>query len=157
MSDIPNDDVELLQHLAIERVSKQWADFLGLLGEEFGLQLTSDEFRLLLVRIGSRFAESNPLGPCNDVAQLEAAMNRVWSERRWGFASLSDEGKHLTVVHRACPLPAALQMGAEVVGGYLEGVYAVWLKGAGAPHQLTLQQKPASGQNMHMSFELAAR
>ena len=156
-NDTPNNETELIQHLAVERIAPQWVDFLGLLGAELALQLTSEELRHLLVRLGSRFAENNPLGPCADVQELQAAMNRVWGARQWGFAAVSDLGQHLQVTHRASPLPAALQVDPEVAGGYLEGAYAVWLRAAGAPPELSLQQMAVSGLPMHMVFELTAR
>lgn len=151
------DSMDLLQHLALERIAPQWATFLSLLGNELASQLTPEELRQLLVRLGSRFAETNPLGPCEDVPALQNAFNRVWGPMQWGYATVSDLGQHLAVTHRACPLPAALQWDAELVGGYLEGAYGVWLHAAGAPAELVLKQQAASGLPMHMVFELTAR
>ena len=155
-TDTPNDEIELLRHLAIERIAPQWADFLMLLGSELGLQLSPQELRQFLTRLGSQFAESLPLGPCADITDLESAINRVWSSRQWGFAKVSDLGQHLQVTHLACPLPAALQLDAEVAGGFLEGAYGVWLRAAGAPPELTLRQQPSTGLHMQMVFELTA-
>lgn len=151
------DSTDLLQHLALERIAPQWSAFLQLLGGELATQLAPGELRQLLVRLGSRFAETNPLGPCADVASLQAAFNRVWAPMQWGYATVSDMEQHLVVTHRACPLPAALQCDAEVSGGYLEGAYGTWLQAAGAPAGLVLKQQAASGLPMHMVFGLAAR
>jgi hypothetical protein len=152
-----NDPTELLQHLALERVSPQWANFLGSLGQELGEQLSADELRHLLFRLGSRFAENQPLGACADLAAVEVAINRIWGGMRWGYVALSDLGQRLRVVHRACPLPAALQIDADVAAGYLEGAYGIWLHAAGAPAHLVLRQQPATGVPMQMVFELTAR
>jgi len=151
------DSMALLQHLALERISPQWSSFLVLLGSELSSQLSDDELRQLLFRLGSRFAEAYPLGACADVTALEAAFNQVWSRIQWGYASVSDLGRHLQVTHRACPLPAALQVTSDVAGGFLQGVYSGWLSAAGAPAELVLIQQPASGLPMHMVFELTAR
>ena len=35
----PTDQTELLRSLALERISPQWADFLGLMSEALGAQL----------------------------------------------------------------------------------------------------------------------
>ena len=154
--DAESDSSELLQHLALERVSPQWAVFLSLLGSELSAQLSPDELRQLLVSLGGRFAEANPLRPCADLAALQDAFNQVWAPMRWGYSTVSEQGRQLSVRHRACPLPAALQLDAEVVGSYLEGVYAVWLKAAGAPSELVLRQQPTSGLPMCMVFTLSA-
>ena len=151
-----SDSSELLQHLALERVSPQWAAFLTLLGSELSSQLPDDELRQLLVSLGGRFAEEHPLGPCADVTALQEALNQVWASIQWGYCTLSDEGQQMTVTHRACPLPAALQLDAEVVGGYLEGAYAFWLQAAGAPPELVLTQQPPTGVPMSMVFTLMA-
>lgn len=152
-----NDPSELLQHLALERVSPQWAHFLEGLGEELGGQLSDEELRHLLFRLGSRFAEKQPLGACTDLAEVESAANRVWRGMRWGYVVLSDLGQCLRVVHRACPLPAALQIDTDVAAGYLEGAYGVWLRAAGAPEQLVLRQQASTGVPMQMVFELMAQ
>lgn len=63
----------------------------------------------------------------------------------------------IEIVHRACPLPAALQLDAEVAGGFLEGVYGVWLKAAGAPDELVLEQVEGPQLPMYMAFVLSGR
>ena len=89
--------------------------------------------------------------------QLTEAINAVWHRMRWGYASVSDQDIEIEVVHRACPLPAALQLDAEVAGGFLEGVYGVWLKAAGAPDELVLEQVEGPHLPMYMSFVLSGR
>ena len=64
MSDMtldPTDQTELLRSLALERISPQWADFLGLMSEALGAQLEPTEYREFLVRLGEGFANQNPL------------------------------------------------------------------------------------------------
>jgi hypothetical protein len=151
-----SDSSELLQYLALERVSPQWSAFLTLLGGELSSQLSSEELRQLLLSLGGRFAEANPLGSCVDVASLQDSVNRIWAAMQWGYCKVSDQGAQLSVTHRACPLPAALQLDADVAGWYLEGVYGVWLRAAGAPSELVLRQEPSSGIPMCMTFTLTA-
>lgn len=154
----PSDEApDLLQHLALERVSVQWAGFLGALSDELQSQLADDEYRALLVRLGSRFAQSHELPACASLSEVETAANRVWAGLKWGFAEFSDYGRQLQINHHACPLPAALQVDAELAGGFLEGAYGTWLAAAGAPAELELKQLQSSGLPMHMAFELAAR
>lgn len=160
MSDMtfdPTDQTDLLRSLALERISPQWADFLGLLSEALSAQLEPVKYRQLLVRLGEGFARQHPLPDCVGLSQLSDAMNVVWQRMQWGYASVSDQGQQLAVVHRACPLPAALQLGAEVAGGFLEGVYGIWLKAAGAPDELSLTQVAGPPLPMYMAFALSGR
>ncbi len=151
------DSTDLLQHLALERISVQWAGFLGVLSDEFQSQLSSDEYRSLLGRLGARFAQVFELPACDSLPQMEAAMNQVWSSLQWGYATLSDSGRHVEVSHHACPLPAALQVDASLASGFLEGVYAAWLLAAGSPPELDLAYVPSEDRPMQMVFELSAR
>lgn len=146
----------LLTYFASERISPQWSAFLLLLGDELTGQLTSEELRHLLTRLGSRFAETHPLGICSNVAALEDALNRLWEGMRWGHVSLSDQDQFLTVSHQACPLPMAMHLDPQVAGGYLEGAYSVWLRAAGAPTELVLKQKSVDDRRMTLVFELTA-
>lgn len=150
------DTLDLMRYLALERVSAQWAGFLLVLSEALAEQLSPPEYRHFLLRLGERFAGEHPLAPVEGLDALEQVINAVWQPMAWGYVNLTDQGGSLLVVHRACPLPAALQAGAEVVGGFLEGVYGAWLKAAGAPPELQLSQLPDSGAPMHMAFELKA-
>ena len=150
------DQTDLLRHLALERISAQWSDFLGLLSAELSEQLSAEEYRGLLRRLGETFARQNPMPGALDLAQLEAEFNATWSRLQWGFARVSDQGLKLRIVHRASPLSAALQVDADVAAGYLEGAYATWLQQAGAPAGLVLRQVPGDGVPMQMVFELVA-
>lgn len=157
MSEMSEDHLELLRTLALERISPQWADFLGLMSEALGNQLEPAEYRQLLSDLGRGFAARNPLPPCTGLEELSAAMNSVWKRMQWGFVELSDQRSQLEVAHRACPLPAALQLDAEIAGGFLEGVYAVWLVAAGAPEELELVQVEGPELPMFMAFSLMSR
>jgi hypothetical protein len=149
--------VDLLQHLALERISPQWAGFLGVLSDELQAQLTAPEYRALLVRLGSRFAQVFELSACASLQEIETAINKYWTQFQWGFVVFSDVGRQLQIAHHACPLPAAMQIDPDLAGGFLEGAYATWLQAAGSPAELELKQLPAAGVPMYMVFELSAR
>lgn len=148
---------DLLQHLALERIAPQWAGFLGVLSDELQAQLTMPEYRALLVRLGVRFAQVFELPTCNSLPEIESAINKYWNQFQWGFVVFSDAGRQLQIAHHACPLPAAMQIDADLAGGFLEGAYATWLQAAGSPAELELKQLPAAGIPMYMVFELSAR
>lgn len=156
-SSVAPDTNDLLRHLALERISSQWAGFLGVLSEELQAQLSELEYRALLVRLGGRFAQTFELPACASLGDIQDAANKVWSQFQWGFATFSETGLQLQISHHACPLPAALQVDASLAGGFMEGVYATWLMAAGSPEELQLTQLPDSEQPMHMAFRLAAR
>jgi hypothetical protein len=151
------DSVDLLRHLALERISSQWAGFLGVLSEELQAQLSEGEYRALLVRLGGRFAQTYELPACGSLSDIEAAANKVWSQCQWGFVVFSEVGRQLQIAHHACPLPAALQVDSDLAAGFMEGVYATWLLAAGSPDELQLSQLPDGGQPMLMVFKLSAR
>lgn len=148
--------VELLRHLAFERIAPQWSGFLVALGSALQSQLSPEEFRHFLRRLGEQFAADLPLPAVDDLTALEQSVNRIWFDRQWGMVTFSDLGGSLRIEHRGCPLPAAMQVGPELAGGFLEGAYSTWLAAAGAPAELALAQLPASGLPMHMAFELRA-
>jgi hypothetical protein len=79
----PTDQTELLRSLALERISPQWADFLGLMSEALSAQLDSGEYRQLLVGLGEGFAAQNPLPPCAGLNELTEAINAVWRRMQW--------------------------------------------------------------------------
>lgn len=151
------DATDLLRHLALERVSPQWAVFLELLSSELQEQLTALEYRQFLHRLGVRFAQTVPLEPCADLVELEREANLVWHRMQWGYVTMSDLGQTLHITHRASPLSAALQLDADVAGGFLEGVYAEWLVSAGSPPDLALVQSQGAGVPMEMAFVLSAQ
>lgn len=148
--------VDLLRHLAFERIAPQWGGFLGVLGAALQEQLSEDEYRQFLRRLGDRFAQENPLPAAAALSDLEGSINRFWFDRQWGFVQLAQVAGALRVDHRGCPLPAALQVDARLAGAFLEGVYQVWLAAAGAPPELALRQLPPSEWPMHLAFELKA-
>ena len=45
----------------------------------------------------------------------------------------------------------------KYAGGFLEGVYGVWLKSAGAPDELVLEQVEGPQLPMYMAFVLSGR
>ena len=146
---------DLLQHMALERISPQWAVFLDLLSSELQMQLMPAEYRHFLTRLGSRFAEAVPLGACTDLTGMAREANQVWQRMQWGYVTMADLGGNLCVTHKASPLPAALQLDAQVAGGFLEGVYGAWLAAAGSPSTLALKQVDGSGLPMEAVFVLS--
>jgi len=148
---------DLMRYLALERVSVQWAGFLGAFSEELQAQLGSMASRDLLVRAGERFSLAHDLLGCGSLGEVESAVNQIWHRIRWGYAVFTDKGSSLLIEHYACPIPAAMQLEPHFASGFLEGAYAGWLKSAGAPSDLKLVCTTGANQPMCMTFELVAR
>ena len=99
------------------------------------------------------------LPACASLVDLQdASQQRCGRSFSGGYTVFSEAGMQLQISHHACPLPAALQVDAELAGGFMEwGVRSARLLAAGSPPELVLTQQPGSGQPMQMSFKLAAQ
>lgn len=149
----PHNDLDRqLDYLQAERISVQWAGFMSALSAELQAQLTADEYRTLLFKMGTRFAQAHPIEGGDTVQILENNINAIWQGSRWGYAELVDAGQFLEISHHFCPLPVAAGIDNALSGGFLEGVYGVWMQAAGASPDLSVRQLPDEGQPSTMFF-----
>lgn len=142
-------DLLLEQHL-----SPQWRGLLRALAAEFEAQLSHDELRQLMFRIGQRFAAEHPLPVCESTADLARALNAHWASIQWGYVELADGQDHLRIVHYGAPLRA---FGGEALAwtpAFLQGSYQAWLEGMGAT-QLSVVQAGAPEDGFVVEFHLA--
>ncbi|HMO44195.1 MAG TPA: cellulose biosynthesis protein BcsD [Phenylobacterium sp.] len=132
------DEIERLDqaYLAARRCEPQWRDFLGALAVELHANAEPDEVLAFLRAVGRRIGEKRQLVPSETLQELEAAINRVWSDMDWGWARLVAVETGIAIVHGAYPNAfeddehALWPPGAAAV---LEGVYSVWFKAQGSP------------------------
>ena len=146
---------KLLQHLAVERVSRQWVDFLAIFSGELAAQVSKAEYRELLLKMGAKFATLHPLPNCIELNDIQLSANALWAGLQWGYVQFIDDGQNLQIAHHACPLTDGLQLDVGVAGGFLQGVYLTWIRAAGAPVSLNLRQLPSDEVPMLMLFELS--
>jgi hypothetical protein len=143
-----------LQYLHGRLCPPQWRDFLHAQAQEFREHLSRDELRGLMHRIGLRFAVLHPIGPCDSIAAMRAAMNTVWLALDWGVVELSDaEPAALSIEHACAPLSAAY--GPEHLDwtpAFLEGVYQGWMAAAGADEALHVRLQHADPQTGSLRF-----
>lgn len=142
-------DVLLEQHL-----SPQWRGLLRALAAEFESQLSRDELRELMFRIGARFAAAHPLPPCESTAGLAVAINARWSAIQWGCVELADAGESLRITHYGAPLAA---FGGDALAwspAFLQGAYQTWLDAMGAA-DLAVVQTGAPEDGFVVAFQLA--
>jgi hypothetical protein len=137
-----------------QNLSPQWRVFLRSLAAEFEAQLSHDELRQLMFRIGERFATEHRLPTCESTADLERALNAQWSAIQWGCVELADEGDYLRIVHYGSPLVAFGNGALAWAPAFLQGSYQAWLDAMGAS-PLTVVQASAPEGVFAVEFHLA--
>lgn len=113
--------------------SRQWRGFLDAMKQEFAAALPAHELKRLMVRVGRRFAQAQPLERRETLQELQQEMNHIWSQCDWGRVQISQTVNGLTITHQYSPLSAAFSAAdGEWTTGYLLGVYQHWFEAAGA-------------------------
>jgi hypothetical protein len=143
-----------LEYLLAQQISPQWHGVLAALAEEFESQISPGELRQLMFRIGERFANAHPLGPCATTAALAAALNTCWHTVQWGYVELADEAQSLRIVHHCAPLLAFGASALRWTPAFLEGAYQTWLSTLGATG-LVVTQTSEFGDDASIEFHLA--
>ncbi|HWT35973.1 MAG TPA: cellulose biosynthesis protein BcsD [Paraburkholderia sp.] len=136
----------LLDYYTRHQTSVQWRDFISALAEEFETQLDTSQLRILMARIGARFAAKYPAVRCTTLDDLASFLNAIWSELDWGFVRLVERDDYLSIEHGCAPLAAFGERTAPWASAFLEGAYQHWLHELGAG-SLALQEYP--GTNAH--------
>ncbi|MEX3975748.1 cellulose biosynthesis protein BcsD [Paraburkholderia caribensis] len=136
----------LLDYYTRHQTSVQWRGFLTALAEEFETQIDTSQLRVLMSRIGARFAAKHPAGECTTLDDLAAFLNSIWSGLDWGFVRLVERDDYLSIEHSCAPLAAFGERAAPWVSAFLEGAYQHWLHELGAG-SLALQEY--QGVNAH--------
>ena len=129
----------LLDYYTRHQTSVQWHGFLTALAEEFETQIDTSQLRVLMSRIGARFAAKHPAGECTTLDDLAAFLNSIWSGLDWGFVRLAERDDYLSIEHSCAPLAAFGERAAPWVSAFLEGAYQHWLRELGAG-SLALQE-----------------
>lgn len=145
---------DLLGFLAAERVSPQWMRFLEVLFSSLHTRLDAGDVQQMLFQAGGHFAGATPLDKCETLIEIQGQMNDKWRGLQWGYVVFTDQGESLLIEHFACPLAAVPQLEPGIAPAFLQGVYAEWLKAAGAANSLRLVHKPIAGRDMCIAFEL---
>jgi hypothetical protein len=146
----------LLDYYTRHQPSTQWRGFLTALAEEFETQLDTSQLRVLMARIGARFAANYPAGECATLDDLASFLNRIWSELDWGFVRLAEQDEFLSIEHCCAPLAAFGERAAPWTAAFLEGAYQHWLHELGAG-SLALQQYESSSAHAYEFRLLNAR
>ena len=130
-----------LKYFAGQQVSTQWQGFLQALSAELQQQMPAEEIESLMYVLGRRMAQDIRPDVGGTLDQMQTAINDVWAEMSWGWASVKDVQTSLEIVHHCAPFRAAF--GDEAVqwaGALLEGIYSLWFEELGAGDDLILRQ-----------------
>lgn len=122
----------LLDYYTRHQTSAQWRGFLTALADEFDAQLDTAQLRVLMTRIGARFAANYPAANCTTLDDLSVFLNGVWSSLDWGFVRLTEQSAYLSIEHGCAPLAAFGERAAAWTPAFLEGAYQHWLGELGA-------------------------
>ncbi|GAA4328809.1 hypothetical protein GCM10023144_14980 [Pigmentiphaga soli] len=134
-------DSTILEYLADRQCSPQWKGFLAALADEFAAQLPENDLRALMRRIGTRFADREPLPECKTLDDVQLAMSRIWMNMDWGWVAVDEPGGYLRIRHNCAPLRSAFgQNAGKWVVAFLEGVYQRWFQSLGSGNDLGLAQ-----------------
>lgn len=119
------------------RIAPQWREFLPLFAQELTQNLTPRLLSQLMRGTGAQFARQNVLGAAGTVADMQQAMNRVWSESGWGKVEIREAQDWLVLTHSDAPLQAAFgPENQNWAGAFLEAAYEEWMHQLGADPQL---------------------
>jgi hypothetical protein len=129
-----------MEYLLQKQCARQWRSFLDAMSAEFAAQLPVDDLRVLMRRIGIRFAQSASLPACETVEQIRDAANRIWEEVDWGYVDMEEGDGYLRLIHRYAPLGAFGEEALTWSPSFLEGVYQQWFVSCGAGDELGLRQ-----------------
>jgi hypothetical protein len=117
----------------------QWRAFLSVFAQELTQNLTPKLLTQVMRGTGGQFARQHVLAPAGTVADMQGAMNQVWSELGWGVVEIREAQDWLVLTHYDAPFQAAF--GPENLawaGAFLEGAYDGWMHLLGAYSQLRI-------------------
>lgn len=139
----------LLNYHSREHCSPQWRTFLPLLFAELYRNASQADADAFLRQLGAQLAQRLPLDDQATLEGLERAINRHWTEMRWGFVRLHTDGTGISITHAACPVPKGENKvndatGERAMAAVLEGTYGEWFKGQGGDDRVPLRALPES-------------
>jgi len=129
-----------LRYLMARGAEAQWRDFLRAMAAELSIQLSPAELRRTFHNMGRRMAQASPLDALT-LPSFEQRANDWLLERGWGWLRIDDGDEWLDLMHACGPLRAAFGDDAmRWTSALFEGLYAGWLRQAGAGEDLEVRQ-----------------
>jgi hypothetical protein len=127
------------------QTSRHWRSLLSATAGEIQRIESKAELRLLMARIGAKFASQTTMPEDGALGDYEKYMCTVWADMDWGWVELKDGGDTLYITHH-CSTNGRLNSNAFGdnsdfwVSSFLEGVYQHWMSRMGASEKLRVKQ-----------------
>ncbi len=145
-----------IKYYAQQQASRQWRDFIGAMGAEFGAQLDQNDLRKLMARLGMRFADGIDVSPCTTLDQLQQCVNQFWADLDWGWVEFSESDNWLDIRHLCSPLRATFgEACSNWTPAFFEGVYQRWFDITGIDPGLRVQQVGTADAENQLVFKLS--
>lgn len=137
-----------LSYYAEQGASRQWRFFLQALAEQMSEEVSPEELRGVMQRLGQRMAASLPLGEVKSLDDFTHSINALLREVNWGRAEVSESQDGLTIVHHCSPLAGGFGENAMVWSpAVLEGLYGAWMNELGAGENGWVLQQAQAWEN----------
>lgn len=141
------------------RVPRESAEpVLRALAAELEGQIPVAQLRSLAYMAGRRFGAQHGLGEIKTLADFELQANHTMADLNWGWMAVEEAAGAVDIVHGCVPLKrwfgdAAMNWSP----GFLEGVYAEWMRQLGAGDRLDVREVvlPAGAGGEVLRFRLA--
>lgn len=145
-----------ISYLLKQQQNRQWDFFLQSFARVFSSQLSNEDLRDLMQKIGHESAKELPLDQINTLEDLEKSLNLFWEHVRWGAVSLEEKEGALLIKHFYSPLVVTFKEEDLVwVVGFLEGLYQHVFHRLGAGSELQVQWAPTEEEKESLSFQLS--
>jgi hypothetical protein len=138
-------DTQNIDYKVKRQTSRLWRNLLSATASELSSEESKDELKLMMVRIGFRFASQTTLPEDGSLNDYQKFMCSVWADMDWGWVELRDSGDTLHITHHSST-NGRLTNGAfsdasdDWVSSFLEGVYQQWMSRMGAGEKLRIKQ-----------------
>jgi hypothetical protein len=117
----------------------QWRAFLSLFARELKQNLSPGLLAQIARGAGGQFASQHVLAPAGTVADMQEAVNQVWSELDWGVVEMREAEDWLVLTHYQAPFLVVFGTENQAwAGAFLEGAYEEWMHQLGADAQLRM-------------------
>lgn len=144
-----------ISYLLKQQKNRQWDFFLQSFARVFSSQLSSEDLRDLMKKIGDEAAKELELEQVQTLIDLEQSLNLFWEQVQWGVCSLEEGENSLHIKHFYSPLLATFKDEDLVwVVGFLEGLYQHVFNRLGAGSELQVQWQQVEEEES-LSFQLS--
>lgn len=145
-----------ISYLLKQQQNRQWDFFLQSFVRVLSDQLSNDDLRDLMQRIGHEAATELQLDQVSTLDDLEKLLNTFWEQVQWGVVSLEEKEGALLIKHSYSPLVVTFkEEDLAWFVGFLEGLYQHVFNRLGAGSDLQVQ-RVQTDEKESLSFQLSS-